>query len=230
VRCVGPRSVLLLLWWLAAACDGEKDERAAKVAAEVAKVMGTCGQLADDADPDRVLVPLDAHGDRPQMIEVIDPLCRPCAELERRLAARGLDKKIHRLGLLIPLDSKCNWMVPESLHPGACAVSQAILCAGDRAPQVLAWAYEQQETLTTAGRQSQDAAAHMAAARFPDLASCIGSPTVQQRLNKGLRFAVRNQLETVTPQVFVNRVKLCDRENDPSLEDQLAVMLESREP
>jgi len=222
--------MLLLLWWLGAGCEEEKDERSAKVAAEVAKLIGTCGQLADDADPDRILVPLGGNSGKPRTIEVIDPLCPPCADFERRLTARGLDKKIHRLGLLVPLDSECNWMVSERFHPGACAVSEAVLCAGDRAPQVLAWAYEQAEALAAASRQSQDRAAQMAGARFPDLASCIGSPAVKQRLNKGLRFAVRNQLEAIAPQVFLDRVKLCNRESDPSLEDQLAVMLESRRP
>jgi hypothetical protein len=31
---------------------------------------------------------------------------------------------------LFPLDKECNWMVSESLHPGSCAVSEAVLCAG----------------------------------------------------------------------------------------------------
>ena len=62
-------------------------------------------------------------------IAVLDPLCPACRAFDRRLSASGLRDKMSLRMALFPLDDKCNWMVKKALHPGACAVSEAVLCA-----------------------------------------------------------------------------------------------------
>ncbi len=190
--------------------------------------IGTCGQLVDSKEPYGVMVPIDQHTGGAPSVEVFDPLCPACRAFERRLATSGLGKELDRVALLFPLDSECNWMVSDRTHPGACAVSEAILCAGDRAPQVIQWAFDNQEALKVASTASGDGARQMAKAQFPDLASCIGSEVAKQKLNKSLRLGVRNQLATYTPQLFIDGVKLCDEDTDLGLEFQLTRMLERR--
>jgi hypothetical protein len=109
-------------------------------------------------------------------------------------------------------------MVSDSIHPGACAVSEAILCAEDStdagAEVVIDWAFEHQEQILEASARDPEAAARMAKERFPAIASCIGQPAVQARLNRALRWAVDNQLPILTPQVYVGHHRLCDADTD----------------
>jgi hypothetical protein len=134
---------------------------------------------------------------------------------------------------LFPLDSECNWMVSRSLHPGACRVSEAILCAADPVKgsgvdpvAVVDWAFERQEALTAAANSDPESVTRMLATQFPPLAKCLGSAEVKARLNKSLRWTVQNQLQVLTPQLFVDGVKLCDEDTDLGLEYTLARMLE----
>src|SRR5690606_2207334 len=109
---------------------------------------------------------------------------------------------------------QCNWMIDRAIHPGACAVSEAVLCAERDAGEVIAWAFEHQEAITEAARERPEAAAAMVRQRFFSLARCIGSPTVRARLNQSLRWAVDNQLLILTPQVYVGELRLCDADTD----------------
>jgi hypothetical protein len=128
--------------------------------------------------------------------------------------------------LLFPLDSTCNWMVDEPIHPGACTVSEAVLCAGDRASDVIAWSFENQEEIRSATAKNPSAAASMVKKRFPELAACIGSPKVQARLNQSLRWAVQNSITVLTPQVFIDGVRLCNEDLDLGLDYMLGAALE----
>jgi hypothetical protein len=160
------------------------------------------------------------------MIEVLDPLCPSCKGFEERFAKMDVASEVTRKALLFPLDNACNWMVSDAIHPGACAISEAMLCAGDQGEEVLAWAFEQQVEITTAARADAKAAARMAAERFPALARCIGSPAVRARLNLALRFAVKNRLSVLTPQVYVDGLRLCDEDTDLGLEFALPRLIE----
>jgi hypothetical protein len=66
----------------------------------------------------------------------------------------------------------------------------------------------------------------MVTAEFPALATCVGSAEVEARLNKSLRFAVRNSIPVLTPQLYVAGVKVCDQDTDLGLDWALARMLE----
>jgi hypothetical protein len=117
-------------------------------------------------------------------------------------------------------------MITETTHPGACTVSEAVLCAGDKAPEVIAWAFEVQDRIREEAKADPTAAAREVKQRFPELAACVGSPEAKARLNKSLRWAVSNNIRVLTPQLFVDNVKLCDEDVDLGLEYALTNMLD----
>lgn len=188
--------------------------------------IGACGDLVEDKDAYSVMVPLDRHQGGVPTVEVLDPLCPSCRAFERRLDASGLRGELDRSAILFPLDKDCNWMIDDRKHPGACAVSEAVLCAGDKASAVVEWAFTAQEEITQAAAESGEGARALARQRFPELAECIGSSSVKSKLNKSLRWAVRNQLPILTPQLYVDGVKLCDEDIDLGMEFALSRMIE----
>lgn len=197
------------------------------------RYVGTCGRLADTDDPGGVMVELDQHNVATTAVEVFDPLCPACRAFDRRLMASGLDKKIHRKAVLFPLDNTCNWMVDSAVHPGACTISEAILCAdgakgGPGTSAVIEWAFESQDAIREASKDDPDAARKMVVNRFGELASCIGGAEVQQRLNKSLRWAVAHSIPVVTPQLYVDGNKLCPEDTDLGLEYSLTGLLQKR--
>lgn len=187
------------------------------------RYIGTCGELSDPSDKHGVLIDLGGQGT--PAIEVLDPLCPSCRGFEERLDASGQGALLDRQLLLFPLDATCNWMVSSSLHPGACTVSEALLCAGDDARAVLDWALDRQEEIRTATGEDPEAAARMVLAAFPDLQGCLGKPAVRSKLNQSLRWAVKNQLPVLTPQLFVDGRRVCDADTDLGLDYTLARML-----
>ena len=191
--------------------------------------VGTCGTLDQPNPPAGVLIPLGAQAPSVRAIEILDPLCPACRGFEERLGASGHDERIARQAVLFPLDSSCNWMVDEAIHPGACTVSEAMLCAGNRAEEVLAWAFEEQTEIREAAADNPDAAKQMVTARFPDLARCVGSPNARAKLNRSLQWAVANELPVLTPQLYVNDVRVCDADTDLGLDYTLDVLLERAE-
>jgi uncharacterized membrane protein len=183
--------------------------------------VGSCGNLEHGEDPNRVLVSLGGEG--AASVEVLDPLCTACKALETRLQASGLAGRMHRQALVFPLDSECNWMVERSIHPGACAMAEALLCAGDDAGEVLEWTFAEQERILTTARGAEGSAGarRMVTERFPELGRCMGTAEVRARLNLALRWAVRNQLPVSAPQLYVDGRKLCDEDTDLGLEYML---------
>lgn len=181
------------------------------------RYIGDCGELGE-MPSEGMLVPLGAQSEELNVVEVFDPLCPACRGFEQRFAAQSESASVSRQVLLFPLDDACNWMVDDAIHAGACAVSEAILCAdesSDVEPEdVIEWAFSMQEEIREATEADPEAAAQRASQRFPSLARCIGSPQARARLNLGLRYAVDNQMPIVTPQVFVNGVRMCDEDTD----------------
>ncbi len=196
---------------------------------DYSRFVGTCGKLDDTSDPGKIMVDLDKNAASHQAIEVFDPLCPACRAFDRRLVGSGLDREVHRRAVLFPLDNSCNWMVDQALHPGACTISEAILCAdegkGPPATAVVEWAFEAQEKVREASKNDPDAARRMVVDRFPDLGGCVGSDAVRQRLNKSLRWAVAHAIPVLTPQLFVNGTKLCPEDTDLGLEYSLTGLL-----
>jgi uncharacterized membrane protein len=190
--------------------------------------VGNCGALQKAEDPYGVMVSLDPHPGAASTIEVLDPLCPSCRGFEERLSASGLREQLDRKALLFPLDSACNWMVTSAVHPGACAISEAVLCAGDEAPAVVDWAFGEQDSLKAGEAAQPGSAAARAVERFPKLKGCIGSAATKSRLNKSLRWAVANKLPVLTPQVYVDGTKLCDEDTDLGMDWALSRLLQRR--
>ena len=177
-----------------------------------------CGELLHPEDKYGVRLKVsDPPGGVPA-IEVLDPLCPACRAMDQRLAASGLADRLAVEMVLFPLDKACNWMVQESLHPGACAVSEAVLCGGVQANDVLAWVFANQDELRELGRSEPGKVAGRLTAQFPALAGCVGRPEVRSRLNRSLRWTVANSLPVLTPQLFVRGEKVCDEDTDLGLE------------
>jgi uncharacterized membrane protein len=171
-----------------------------------------------------VMLDLPGTGSVPA-VEVLDPLCPACKAFSERLAASEAGSRLHIKAVLFPLDKECNWMVGESLHPGACAVSEAVLCAGPRGPQVLAWALRHQDDLRTRGASGPAAVYARIKGDFPELEACIDKPAVKARINKSLRWIVANSLPVLTPQLFVRNQKLPDEDTDLGLDYVLSRVL-----
>jgi protein-disulfide isomerase len=189
-----------------------------------------CGKLLDVEDRHNVLVHLPAPSDNPlrahAALEIFDPLCPACKAFEERLTAARLDKQLTRDLLLFPLDNACNWMVDSAMHPGSCDVSLAVLCAGDRAQEVIDWAFAEQRTISQETARDKHAAERMVSKQFPALQTCMKSATTKARLSQSLRWAVKNQVPVLTPQFYVNGKRLCDEDTDLGLEYTLTRMLQ----
>src|SRR5439155_23617905 len=112
------------------------------LAPDNSKFIGTCDALVKPDDSYGVMVNVARHQGAAPTLEILDPLCPACKAFEQRLDASGMGDRLDRRAILFPLDNSCNWMITETTHPGACTISEAVLCAGDRAPQVIEWAFE----------------------------------------------------------------------------------------
>jgi uncharacterized membrane protein len=186
-----------------------------------------CGSLMYPEDKYGVMVRVNRTPGGRQAIEVIDPLCPACAAFAGRLGGTEFVSALDIRGVMFPLDRECNWMVPQTVHPGACAVSEAVLCAGNaKAKDVLAWAYAENEKIRATAKNDPQAAYEAVKKAFPDLSECVGGAEVKSRLNKSLRWAVSNALPVSTPQLFVDGRGLCVEDTDLGLEYALRTLVE----
>jgi uncharacterized membrane protein len=185
-----------------------------------------CGTLKKPTAPEGVLVSL--RGARPvrQALFIEDPLCSTCKAVHLRLQADGVFSRLDAKVVLLPLDNECNWMLDRPLHPGACQVAKAVLCAQDRAGELLEWAYHEQDYLLRAGKADLDAQRQKESPvlrevlrrRWGDaLVACLDAPATQQRLAKHLQFAVDNSVPVSTPQIYLGNQRICDEDTDLGL-------------
>lgn len=186
-----------------------------------------CGTLVDREDPSGSRLPFSGPDGGVPSIALLDPLCPACRAFDERLRASGLMDRMKIEVLLFPLDAKCNWMTKSSVHPGACLVSEALLCAPSRTAEILAHSFAHQEEWTALGKSDEPALARALETAFPEVKGCLGSASVKHKLNKGLRWAVANALPVLTPQLIVGDRRLCDEDTDLGLEFTLAAMLDA---
>jgi uncharacterized membrane protein len=196
--------------------------------------MRGCGSLVRADDAAGVMIPLSPHAGETSSVEVLDPLCPSCKAFDARLAASSLGEHLDLKGVLFPLDSTCNWMVTETIHPGACAVSEAVLCAAGLRPgakdaasagAVLQWAFARQAELRALAAKDEGALRAQLEREFPAVKGCLGSAVVKSKLTKSLRWAVANAIPVLTPQLFVGGSRMCDEDTDLGLEYTLTRML-----
>lgn len=187
------------------------------------KSLQGCGTLVkkDDAG---IMIPL-GNGKGTPAVAVLDPLCPACKGFDERLRASDLYGQLAMQAVLFPLDATCNWMVKDSLHPGACAVSEAMLCDKEGAEEILDYAFANQAELRDMAKADDNRIRQSLEQRFPKVKGCLGSPKIKNQVNKSLRWAVSNALPVLTPQLFINDKRVCDEDTDLGLEYTVSQML-----
>lgn len=197
-----------------------------------------CGELVRRDDPAGAMLHMAAVPGGVPSIDVLDPLCPACRAFDERLETMELSKRLDRRTVLFPLDSACNWMVGDSLHPGACAVSEAMLCAGgavkgrsgdpQAARAILDWAFEHQQALMDQAKTDPKGLKKRIVSQFPAVKGCVGSSRARSKLTKGLRWAVRNALPVLTPQLYIDGKLLCGEDTDMGLDYSLGHLIGGR--
>ena len=177
-----------------------------------------CGTLKVEPAANVELVPLKGARAVQPALFFEDPLCPTCKAFHERLVAEGIYDRLDARLSLFPLDSECNWMLNEPLHPGACIVAKAVICGGEQSRAVLEWAYDKQEDVQKAGKQGAKALKSLIRARFGDpITRCIDDRKTETRLNNHLHFASENNIPVSTPQVYLGKQRLCDEDTDLGL-------------
>jgi uncharacterized membrane protein len=152
-----------------------------------------------------------------------DPLCPTCKAFHDRLVTENIIEKLDIQLVLFPLDSECNWMVPDPLHPGACIVSKAVLCGEGNSRQVLEWAYAEQEYLARAGKAGEGVLRAAIKQRWgANMLRCVDDRKTDVRLNNHLHFASENNIPVSTPQMYLGKRRICDEDTDLGLRFTLA--------
>jgi uncharacterized membrane protein len=152
-----------------------------------------------------------------------DPLCPTCKAFHDRLVTENIIEKLDIELVLFPLDSECNWMVPDPLHPGACIVSKAVLCGEGNSRQVLEWAYNEQEFLARAGKAGEGVLRAAIKQRWGEsMLRCVDDRKTDVRLNNHLHFASENNIPVSTPQMYLGKRRICDEDTDLGLRFTLA--------
>lgn len=178
-----------------------------------AKIV-SCGTIAQPTEKHGALVKLaTAHPKRPALL-FVDPLCPTCKAFHERLEGEGIFEQLDVSVAIFPLDSECNWMLDRSLHPGACELSKAFLCSGDKAREMLEWSYDNQSDLEPAGKAGKEAIRAKIRQRFVGLDACMDSKETKQRLDRVLQFAVANKVPVSTPQMMLGAQRICDEDTD----------------
>lgn len=179
------------------------------------RIVG-CGTLASPVAKKGVLVRVPTTTPVQPAVSFEDPLCPACKALHDRLVDGGFYEKLDLQVAIFPLDSECNWMLSRPLHPGACVLSRAFLCAedGGAARSVLDWSYANQEELAAAGKRDVAEVRKKVVQRFPELDACLDSPQTKKRLDEVLQYAVANKVRVSTPQLYLDDKRLCDEDTD----------------
>lgn len=189
----------------------------AQLAPDHSSFVTQCGQLKIGKEAHGALLPMKGSAAVKSALFFEDPLCPTCKSLHERLRVAGALDRLDVELALFPLDSTCNWMLQQPLHPGACTVSRAVLCAKSPAA-FLDWTYSNQEELAAAGKAGGTALTQLLGNRWgKDLTACMSARSTEQRLNRQLHFAAANAIAVSTPQVFIEGQRLCDEDIDMGL-------------
>lgn len=180
--------------------------------------LASCGKLAVPTEAHGALLKLPTKNPVEPATLFVDPLCPTCKAFHERLEGEGALERLDVELVMFPLDSACNWMLEEPLHPGACVLSRAVLCGGARAREVLEWSYANQDELRATAKGGKDALeAKIAKTWGPELASCIDAKATTVKLNQNLQYAVANHVQVSTPQLYLEGQRLCDEDTDLGL-------------
>lgn len=189
----------------------------AQLAPDHSRFVTQCGRLELARESHGALLSLKGARPLQKALFFEDPLCPTCKSLHERLRVAGVLDRLDADLSLFPLDSQCNWMLQQPLHPGACAVSRATLCAKSPA-EFLDWVYANQEELAAAGKAGGTVLTQLLGNRWgKELTTCMSARSTEQRLNRHLHFAAANNIAVSTPQIFIEGQRLCDEDIDMGL-------------
>lgn len=179
--------------------------------------IASCGTIPQPADKYGALVKLaTARPKRPALL-FVDPMCPTCKAFHERLQGEGIFEQLDVSVALFPLDSECNWMVDRALHPGACELAKAVICAGTHAREVLEWSYDNQSDLEPAGKAGKAAIRAKIREKFVGLDACMDAKQTSQKLDRALQFGVANKVPVSTPQMMLGAQRVCDEDTDLGL-------------
>ncbi|HEY3595489.1 MAG TPA: vitamin K epoxide reductase family protein [Polyangiaceae bacterium] len=182
-----------------------------------------CGKLQKTTESHNALIKMKTPQSVRPAILFEDPLCPTCRAFHQRMVAEGAFDRLDIELALLPVDSECNWMLTTPLHPGACTVSKAIICAGDRARDVLEWAYEEQDDLVKAAKAGDPTLRTALSQRWGnDIVRCLDATSTKLKLNQQLHFAADNAIPVSTPQMYLGDQRVCDEDTDLGLRYTLA--------
>jgi uncharacterized membrane protein len=180
--------------------------------------LGQCGELKKPEDGANALLKFRGANAVQPALFFEDPLCATCKAFHERLHGEQVLEKLDVTLVMFPLDSTCNWMLDQPLHPGACTVAKAVLCGKDQARQVLEWAFDNQKRLAEAGKLGDANLKAVIQQQWGQaLVSCLDSRETKVKLNKHLHFAADNGVPVSTPQVYLGTKRLCDEDTDLGL-------------
>ncbi|HEY4159290.1 MAG TPA: hypothetical protein VGM29_14380, partial [Polyangiaceae bacterium] len=184
-----------------------------------------CGTLKQPKIKNDELVKIATLHPTRKVLLFEDPLCEICKAFHQRLVSENIIEQLDIELALFPLDTDCNWMLDQSLHPGACLVSKAVLCGGSQARQVLEWAFDEQEYLNRAAKSGADVLRGAIKQRWGDaLLRCVDDRKTDVRLNNHLHFASDNNIPVLTPQMYLGDKRICDEDTDLGLRYTLGVL------
>jgi uncharacterized membrane protein len=185
--------------------------------------LAGCGKLQKTVESHNALIKMKTPASVRPALLFEDPLCPTCRAFHQRMVAEGAFDRLDVQMSLLPLDSECNWMLTTPLHPGACTVSKAVICAGDRARDVLEWAYEEQDDLLKSARAGDAVLRGAISKRWGnDIVRCLDATSTKLRLNQQLHFAADNSIPVSTPQMYLGDQRICDEDTDLGLRYTLA--------
>jgi uncharacterized membrane protein len=196
------------------------------------KYISECGTLKSREDKNNVLLPLGKAGaaSGAESILVVDPLCPACAAFHKRIQEAPFASKMSFKLAILPLDVECNWMMTDSMHPGACVLAKAMICARDKAGEILEFSYANQKEFRPKDKADNPSARIREAVlkAWPQVKDCLDSPDTKIALNKSLNWAVDQSLPVLTPQLYVNGQRLCDEDTDLGLDYAMSRLLGSK--
>ncbi len=185
--------------------------------------LGSCGGLKVAEETAGALIHISTARSTQPAVLFEDPLCPTCKAFHERLVAEDVYDKLNVQLSLFPLDSDCNWMLSEPLHPGACLVARAVICGGPQARQVLEWSYANQEDLSKAGKAGPQKLRAAIQQRWgAQTLQCMDAKPTLLTLNRHLHFAADNSVPVSTPQMYFGTKRFCDEDTDIGLRFTLA--------
>jgi protein-disulfide isomerase/uncharacterized membrane protein len=140
------------------------------------------------------------------IVEFSDFQCPYCRGLWETLEAVGANRSNIRISFVnFPLDSKCNPLVSEEMHPYACAAARASECARrqDRFWQYADLLFHNQGALTDADLARHAEKAGLDVERFQ---ACLGSSDVSDKILADIQLAAKLGVAS-TPTFFIDGYK-----------------------